>query len=753
MVDDRPCNVRKSKAYPDAYSKDELVKIAMSNYGYKKSEATSLTKDKLCKLIGTKPKTKVQKNEDIPPCGTRKSNKNPTAYSKDELITLAIRSGMTEKGISKKSVSELCNFLFGQKIEDSKKFDTTEGCKSYTVEQLKKFAKMFKVAPSGTKKVLCDRIIKASIKDLWKQCLNTDISELKRLAKSKGLSVKGKASDICRRIFEEEKKYVSGLEDENDDYIDFFNKYFKSKKEDRDQILSNYSEILPSVFLSKFGNFKHKERKEWYKEYLFPENVTKSPLEFIKEYTRIRKVSSDRDIKINPNISKLPCVKRSKLKLKLHQLRIVEAMLHRRGLIAWHSMGGGKTLSCVAALHCVLEKFPKMKIAIITPTSLQENIKKEIKAYGADPKDKRFYYATINKFVIDNPIKKAKSFKNTFMIVDEAHNLKTFGGTMAKTFIEYAKHAAKVLLLSGTFVNNKPNDIVNSIAMIDGTDPISPQDFDRHIMTDEDAFEEYFKCKISYYNADHTDGYPKQEDHNVEFEMTQSFYKKYHQIEKGFQDKLTKKLFGEDKNLKAFFNGVRRSSNNIESENGPKVNWIIDKIQKENKKNKRNKTLIFSSFLDAGSNLVMKRLDQLKIKYVKIDGNMSILERKEFVEDYNNNIAKVIIISKAGAEGLDLKGTRHVIVMEPSWNMSTLYQVVARGNRFLSHEDLPQNERKVDVWHLYMVKPQKRFKDDQDIESIDIEVSDIANEKQEEINDFINRLIPYTIERISCIGA
>ncbi len=52
---DRPCNVRRSKQFPDAYDKVELIKIAVSKYGYSKTEATKMTKDKLCKLIGTKP--------------------------------------------------------------------------------------------------------------------------------------------------------------------------------------------------------------------------------------------------------------------------------------------------------------------------------------------------------------------------------------------------------------------------------------------------------------------------------------------------------------------------------------------------------------------------------------------------------------------------------------------------------------------------------------------------------------------------
>lgn len=759
MANDRPCNVRKSKQYPDAYTKEELVELVVSQYGYKKTEARSMTKDALCKIIGKKSskankqqldKIKVDRNR---PCGVRKSKNNPSAYSKDELIKLAIRSGMSEKGIQRKTMSELCEFLFGISKEDE--VFNVDRCQKYPMNQLKKFAKLYKVAPKRTKKQICDNLIKVEIRRLWNECLKADIGEIKEIAKSKGISTRGKQSDICRRIFEHEKKNVPN---ERDDYSDFFDKYFNSK-ESRDNVIELYNNILPLLFMSNFKKLNHKQRKDWFKNYINPENIDQSYIDSIKNY--IHKLDLENDgcngakCNIDCDVPNLPCVKNSRLKLKLHQIRIVKAILNQRGLYAWHSAGSGKTLSAVTAIQCILDKFPKMRIAIVTPTSLQENIKKEIKAYGADPNDKRFYYSTINKFVNDNPIHLAKKFKNTFLIVDEAHNLRKYNGGLSKVFIEYAKYASKVLLLSATATPNRPNEIVNAIAMIDGTDPITPDRFDKEIMTNEEAFNNYFSCKISYFECDN-EGYPEEREHIEEFTMSQSYYKKYYDIEKKFESDLSKKLFGEGKNLKVFFNGIRRASNNLEAENGPKINWIVDKIVSENKKNPRNKTLIYSAFLEAGVKLVMKRLEKLNISYVKVDGSMSKLQRKDAVNNFNSGEISVIIISEAGGEGLDLKGVRHEFIMEPSWNMANLIQVKHRGKRFLSHAHLPKKEQIVDVWYLYLVKPDKRFKDDIDMESIDIEINDIAMEKQAIIDDFVERLIPLTIENIDkqqCVGA
>lgn len=43
-----------------------------------------------------------------PPCGTRYSSKNPNAYSKNELVDIAVRSGYTKSQSSRMNMKELC---------------------------------------------------------------------------------------------------------------------------------------------------------------------------------------------------------------------------------------------------------------------------------------------------------------------------------------------------------------------------------------------------------------------------------------------------------------------------------------------------------------------------------------------------------------------------------------------------------------------------------------------------------------------
>ena len=126
---------------------------------------------------------------------------------------------------------------------------------------------------------------------------------------------------------------------------------------------------------------------------------------------------------------------------------------------------------------------------------------------------------------------------------------------------------------------------------------------------------------------------------------------------------------------------------------------------KKIKENPDSKFLIFSHFLDAGIGLLMNTLSENEIKYDHIDGSMSISNRKKSVDRYNKGSVNILLISKAGGEGLDLKETKFVVILEPSWNESTLSQVIGRAVRYESHINLPKKDQVVYVYRLHMIKP------------------------------------------------
>jgi hypothetical protein len=92
-------------------------------------------------------------------------------------------------------------------------------------------------------------------------------------------------------------------------------------------------------------------------------------------------------------------------------------------------------------------------------------------------------------------------------------------------------------------------------------------------------------------------------------------------------------------------------------------------------------------------------------KYVMITGDKSFspnnLEDIKYItrrENRNGENVKVILISKAGAEGLDFKNIRQIHILEPWYNMNRMEQIIGRGVRNLSHCQLPFEKRNVEIY-------------------------------------------------------
>ena len=67
-------------------------------------------------------------------------------------------------------------------------------------------------------------------------------------------------------------------------------------------------------------------------------------------------------------------------------------------------------------------------------------------------------------------------------------------------------------------------------------------------------------------------------------------------------------------------------------------------------------------------------------------------------ENEHGQRIKVVIISKAGSEGIDFKNVRQVHIMEPWYNMNRIEQIIGRAVRNCSHADLPFTERNVQLF-------------------------------------------------------
>ena len=135
----------------------------------------------------------------------------------------------------------------------------------------------------------------------------------------------------------------------------------------------------------------------------------------------------------------------------------------------------------------------------------------------------------------------------------------------------------------------------------------------------------------------------------------------------------------------------------------------------------------------------------------------------ELLKTYTTNkmgeIIKVIMITAAGAEGISLKNTRYVHIMEPYWHPVRTDQVIGRARRICSHTELEVDLQTVKVF-LYLavfsdkqldpknkttgISKELRFHDkskfDKRIQTTDEYIYQVANQKRkinEEILDVL----------------
>lgn len=92
----------------------------------------------------------------------------------------------------------------------------------------------------------------------------------------------------------------------------------------------------------------------------------------------------------------------------------------------------------------------------------------------------------------------------------------------------------------------------------------------------------------------------------------------------------------------------------------------------------------------------------------------------------NNNLGEVIkifMITSSGAEGINLRNTRFVHIIEPYWHMVRPDQVVGRARRICSHQDLPEEMRTVKVF-LYVSTLSEEQKIDK--KHIELRIRDVS---------------------------
>jgi SNF2 family DNA or RNA helicase len=433
--------------------------------------------------------------------------------------------------------------------------------------------------------------------------------------------------------------------------------------------------------------------------------------------------------------------------LREHQKRPAAYLLENDRLLAVHGTGTGKTLVAIFAAEIfiknnTLDNVSSPKVIFTAPPGLIRNFENNLAKL--DIIDENYQVLTYNQLI---SLQKSGLYDgtNTLLIIDEAHNLRNPKSVKSTYMREAAYNSRKVLMLTATpFVNNF-NDFVPIINMLYSGDLLSnDQDFTKYWKVDSTRFGEniqklndYLKDRIDYFPTNYNDpNFPTKIEQKRIIQMKPQYLEPYKELLDGRAKDLidiynilnpnTPNSLTAEQSFKiiyenpgAFYNGCRRLVNTLYKDPGTlrefnllevyiseKINEAVNII----KQNGSKKTIIYTNWIKQGITPITKVLDEqgYQNKYQIYTGALNIDDRDEIVQKYNNindSSAEILIMSAAGSEGIDLKCTNTVIVVDPPWNKANLEQIVGRAARFKSHYDDQCEDKTVKVYYMILTTP------------------------------------------------
>lgn len=426
-----------------------------------------------------------------------------------------------------------------------------------------------------------------------------------------------------------------------------------------------------------------------------------------------------------------------KLALKMtplpHQERVADKLEGGGpGQLAYHGLGSGKTLSAINAAHQMHAPF----LAIV-PASLRENMRKEITRSGFKLPSMVMSYEEARK-KMDDP--EFKSFaENAVVAYDEAHRTGRSESFRSKIPAALASH--RKIFLTGSPIRNHPVEVAPMInAIAPGSLPANEKDFNKYfIETTEHPvgywgklrgakpgrthkpvnlkwFEEAVKGKVDYHeNVDRSE-FPSFSESVIDVPMSAKQQATYNFVMGKYPALAYKVWHGippskkETKDFQSFATGPRQVSNHpmpfnrsAKDTDSAKVQKIGDEVEQRWKRDKNYRGVTFSTYVESGIDPISRELTRRGVPHATFTGDMNDEQRKKVITDYNAGKVPHLLISGAGAEGLDLKGTKLMQITEPHWNEELINQVRGRAIRYKSHTHLPEKERHVEVQRFHSV--------------------------------------------------
>lgn len=382
----------------------------------------------------------------------------------------------------------------------------------------------------------------------------------------------------------------------------------------------------------------------------------------------------------------------SLLKANLRQYQIFGAKyaLHQENVLLGDEMGLGKTIMAIASMASIAASVPNAHFLVVCPASVLINWCREVEKHSAlkahllhASKGNIDIYdwqqsggvAVTNYESLDELYDNIeKELRIEMLIVDEAHYIKNPKAQRTQYLMKVREHAARTLLMTGTPLENKVDEMCNLIGILRQDDLI--ENVRKYaFMNQSDEFKSVIApVYLRRVREDVLQELPEMEDKPQWCEMSPS-------DKEAYVEALKEGNFMTMRRVGYLQDDIRHSSKAV------RLLELCDMARDEGRK-----IIVFSFYLDT----ISKVCDLLKDRDVfRISGSTSIADRQAIVDEFTNSKAGSVLVSQvlAGGTGLNIQTASVVIFCEPQIKPSLETQAISRVYRM-------GQVRNVLVYHL-----------------------------------------------------
>lgn len=437
---------------------------------------------------------------------------------------------------------------------------------------------------------------------------------------------------------------------------------------------------------------------------LYAESVSMQIMADVKTY--LDKTIQKNENTITDTLEKIKEIEKEySITLYQHQRDSIVSLLSHPRFGLFDEMGTGKTLSMLVAV-----KILGFSVLIVCPKSVIQVWRLEGKRLGMDFQkynghngQHKYLIVNYDRLATKNVELVAGMESDRILVADESHKIKNRQAQRSKSFVELAKKAKYIYLLSGTPGANKPDDIWRQVSLLNPALFGTYWDFVKRFCNLGNRFSEWaitgyknlegMSRMVATVSIRHT----KKDC----LDLPEKIYLPQYLSPSSDQDRMLREL-QEDKSfdvenetisvsniLALIMRSVQIASNprsldpTYSGEN-PKIEWLKEFIEDDFE---NSHLVIFSNFHDS-IDLISENLTQYDCR--KFDGRTQQTEREAilqwFQQPTTNGKKKILIGNPATmGEGLNLQIASTVIFFDRNYNLTHYSQAQDRVHRIGQH--------------------------------------------------------------------